>query len=158
PVVVAVITARDADGDLIALPTGWDEAEHGPAPKIRVRIPRRARPREVAGVGDRPLLRVEETGEKDDPIRHPERVIKLTDRARPRAIGMCGSTQVGRGGLALIDKQQLGHVLLIPAGAGADAHDGDLVAVEAAPRRSGYGLASARVTETLGSLATERAV
>src|SRR5262249_56719817 len=51
PVVVTDITARDADGELIALPTEWDEAEHGPAPKIRVRIPRRARPNEVAGVG-----------------------------------------------------------------------------------------------------------
>ena len=53
PVVLSDITARDADGELIALPTEWDEAEHGPAPRIRVRIPRHARPNEVAGVGDR---------------------------------------------------------------------------------------------------------
>src|SRR6476659_11416105 len=68
-VVVADVTARDADGELIALPTEWDEAEHGPAPRIRVRVARHARPSEVAGVGDRALLRVEESGEKDDPIR-----------------------------------------------------------------------------------------
>src|SRR5262249_25803134 len=60
-VVLADVTARDADGELIALPTEWDEAEHGPAPKIRVHIPRRARPNEIAGVGDRALLRTEET-------------------------------------------------------------------------------------------------
>jgi len=59
PVVLADITARDADGELIALPTEWDEAEHGPAPRIRVRIARHARPSEVAGVGDRALRRVE---------------------------------------------------------------------------------------------------
>ena len=48
-VVVADVTARDRDGELIAVPTEWDEAEHGPAPKIRLRIPRRPRPNEVAG-------------------------------------------------------------------------------------------------------------
>src|SRR5262249_6099271 len=95
PVVVTDITARDADGELIALPTEWDEAEHGPAPKIRVRIPRRARPNEVAGVGDRALLRVEESGEKDDPIRHTGRIIKLIDRARQRVLGIFRATAGG---------------------------------------------------------------
>jgi ribonuclease R len=158
PVVVTDITARDADGELIALPTEWDEAEHGPAPKIRVRIPRRARPNEIAGVGDRALLRVEESGEKDDPIRHTGRVIKLIDRARQRVLGIFRAAPGGGGRLAPIDKKQLGHELSIPAGAGADARDGDLVAVEVATRRRGFGLASARVTEKLGSFATERAV
>src|SRR5262249_7586639 len=77
--VLTDVTARDTDGELIALPTEWDEAEHGPAPKIRVRIPRRARPSEVAGVGDRALLRIEESGEKEDAIRYSGRVIKLID-------------------------------------------------------------------------------
>ena len=63
-VVVADITGRDTDGELIAVPTEWDEAEHGPAPKIRLHIPRRARPNEIAGVGDRALLRVEESRRK----------------------------------------------------------------------------------------------
>src|SRR5215470_13761647 len=157
-VVMSDITARDSDGELIALPTEWDEAEHGPAPKIRVRVPRRARPNEVAGVGDRALLRVEESGEKDDPIRHTGRVIKLIDRARQRVLGIYRAAPGGGGRLAPIEKKQLGHELSIPAGAGADARDGDLVAVEVAPRRRGFGLASARVTEKLGSLATERAV
>src|ERR1700730_10744652 len=69
-VVLADVAARDADGELIAVPTEWDEAEHGPAPKIRLHAARRARGNAVAGVGDRVLLRVEETGEKDDAIRH----------------------------------------------------------------------------------------
>ncbi|HEY6705177.1 MAG TPA: ribonuclease R, partial [Xanthobacteraceae bacterium] len=37
-VVLSDITARDTDGELIALPSEWDEAEHGPAPRIRVRV------------------------------------------------------------------------------------------------------------------------
>ena len=144
-VVLSDITARDADGELIALPTEWDEAEHGPAPKIRVRIPRHAARNEVAGVGDRALLRVEETGDKGDPIRHSGRVIKLIDRAKQRVLGIFRAAPGGGGRLVPIDKKQLGQELAIPPGAEADARDGDLVAVEAAARRSGYGLASARV-------------
>ena len=79
-VVVADVTARDADGELIAVPTEWDEAEHGPAPKIRLRIPRRPRPNEVAGIGDRVLLRVEESGDKSETVHHTGRIIKLIDR------------------------------------------------------------------------------
>jgi ribonuclease R len=158
PVVLSDITARDADGELIALPTEWDEAEHGPAPKIRVRVPRHPRPSEVAGVGDRALLRVEETGDKSDTIRHSGRVIKLIDRARQRVLGIFRASAGGGGRLAPIDKKQLGQELSIPPGADANARDGDLVAVEVAARRTGYGLPSARVTERLGSLKTERAV
>jgi ribonuclease R len=157
-VVVADITTRDADGELIATPTEWDEVEHGPAPRIRVHVPRRARSNEVAGVGDRALLRVEETGEPDEPIRHSGRVIKLIDRARQRVLGIFRAVPGGGGRLVPIDKKQSGQELAIPPGAGGDAQDGDLVAVEVAQRKSGYGLATARVKERLGSLATERAV
>jgi ribonuclease R len=157
-VVVSDITARDSDGELIALPSEWDEAEHGPAPRIRVRIPRRARPSEVAGVGDRALLRVEESGEKDDAIRYSGRVIKLIDRGRQRVLGIFRAAPGGGGRLAPINKKEVGRELAIPPGAGGDARDGDLVAVEVAARRSGYGLPSARVTERLGSLASERAI
>jgi ribonuclease R len=157
-VVLSDITARDADGELIALPSEWDEAEHGPAPRIRVRIPRRARPSEVAGVGDRALLRVEESGENDDAIRYSGRIIKLVDRGRQRVLGIFRAAPGGGGRLAPIDKKAVGRELAIPPGAGGDARDGDLVAVEVATRRSGYGLPSAHVTERLGSLASERAV
>src|SRR5262245_9859506 len=125
-VVLADITARDADGELIALPTEWDETEHGPAPKIRVHIPRRARPNEVGGVGDRALLRVEETGEPEDAIRHTGRVIKLIDRAKQRVLGIFRALNGGGGRLVPIDKKQVGRELAIPAGAGGDAKDGDL--------------------------------
>src|SRR5215469_2184789 len=40
-VVLADITERDADGELIAVPTEWDEEAYGAAPKIRLHIPRR---------------------------------------------------------------------------------------------------------------------
>ena len=39
-VVLADITARDRDGELIAVPTEWDEDEHGPAPVAQPAAPR----------------------------------------------------------------------------------------------------------------------
>ena len=162
PVVLADIAERDGDGELIAVPTEWDEAEHGQAPKIRVQIPRRARPHEVAGIGDRALLRIAETDAMDEPIRHSGRVIKLVDRARKRMLGIYRTLPGGGGRLLPIDKKQLGQDLMIPAGAGGDAQDGELVAVEVTPLpsfpRKWGGIGSARVQERLGSLGTERAV
>src|SRR3984893_18163676 len=49
PVVLADVTGRDADGELLARPTEWDEAAHGAPPTIRIVMPRRPRPGEVAG-------------------------------------------------------------------------------------------------------------
>ena len=66
--VLADVTARDSDGDLIATPDEWDEDAHGPAPKIRIHAPRKARPGEAAGIGDRVLLHIEETERRR---RHP---------------------------------------------------------------------------------------
>jgi ribonuclease R len=154
--VLADVTARDSDGDLIATPDEWDEEAHGPAPKIRIAIPRKARPGEAAGLGDRILLRVEET-EEDDGIRHRGRIIKIIDHPKQRVLGIFRKRPDGGGRLEPVDKKMLGKELAIPAGGTAQAEDGDLVAVETnrAPR---LGLASGRVVERLGSLASERAV
>jgi ribonuclease R len=157
-VVLADIGARDRDGELIAAPTEWDEEEHGPPPKIRIRTVRRARPGEVAGVGDRALLRVEETDDADDPVRYAGRVIKIVDRAKARVLGIFRAQPGGGGRLAPIEKKQAGKEIAIPPGASADAQDGDLVAVEVAASRTGFGLATARVKERLGSLKSERAI
>jgi ribonuclease R len=154
--VLADVTARDSDGDLIATPDEWDEDAHGAAPKIRIHVPRKARPAEAAGVGDRVLLRVEET-EPDDGIRHRGRVIKIIDHPKHRVLGIFRTVAHGGGRLEPVDKKMLGKELAIPAGATANAEDGDLIAVETsrAPR---LGLPTGRVVERLGSLKSERAV
>jgi len=154
--VLADITARDADGDLLATPDEWDEEAHGAAPKIRIYIPRKARPGEAPGLGDRVLLHVEEA-EEDHGIRHRGRVIKIIDHPRHRVLGIFRKGPRGGGRLEPVDKKMLGKEFAIPAGATHNAEDGDLVAVEAsrAPR---LGLASGRVVERLGSLKSERAV
>src|SRR5204863_7195994 len=99
-VVLADITQRDKDGELIAVPTEWDTEEHGEAPRIRIHVPRKARPAEIPGVGDRVLTRTEETGEEDEggeAIRHTGRVIKILDRARLRQIGVFRALPTGGG-------------------------------------------------------------
>jgi ribonuclease R len=154
--VLADVTARDTDSELIATPDEWDEEAHGPAPKIRIPTPHKARPNEAAGIGDRVLLHVEET-EEDNGIRHRGRVIKIIDHPKHRVLGIFHNAPNGGGRLEPVDKKMLGKELSIPAGSTAQAQDGDLVAVETsrAPR---LGLPTGRVVERLGSLASERAV
>ena len=154
--VLADVTARDSDGDLIATPDEWDEDAHGTAPKIRIHVPRKARPGEAAGLGDRVLLRVDEA-EEEDGIRHRGRIIRIIDHPKHRVLGIFRKIQHGGGRLEPVDKKMLGKELAIPTGATADAEDGDLIAVETsrAPR---LGLPTARVVERLGSLKSERAV
>ena len=116
--VLADVTARDRDGDMIATPDEWDEDVHGPAPKIRILVPRNARRGEAPGLGDRVLLRVEEADE-DAGIRHRGRVIRIIDRPKHRVLGIFRAGPRGGGRLEPIDKKMLGRELLIPEGATA---------------------------------------
>ena len=153
-VVLADINERDPDGELIATPQEWDEDANGPAPKIRIQTPRKSRPGEVAGVGDRVLVRTEETD--GDRIRYTGRVIKIIGHPKHRALGIFRALPNGSGRLVPVSKKDLREIA-IPAGATLDAHDGDLVAVEVS-RQARFGLPVARVKERLGSLASEKAV
>ena len=152
-VVLADVTGRDADGELLARPTEWDEQAHGAPPVIRIVIPRRAHPGEVPGVGDRALLRIEKSGEDETSAR----VIKVLDRAKSRVLGIFRGLPGGGGRLVPIDKKQLGRELAIAPDRASGAVDGDLVAVEVS--RSGrLGLPMGSVVERLGSIKSERAV
>jgi ribonuclease R len=153
PVVVADVVARDRDGELIAVPSEWDVEVHGLAPKISIRTARGARPSEAAGIGDRTLLRIEQTPEGTP----GGRIIKIIDRAKHRVLGVFRALPGGGGRLTPVDKKQLGRELIIPADATAQASDGDLVAADVT-RESRSGLSTARVKERLGSLKGERAV
>jgi ribonuclease R len=153
---LADITARDRDGELIATPDEWDQEVHGPAPKIRIEIPRKQKPGEAAGLGDRVLLHVEEA-EEEAGIRHRGRVIRIIDHPKHRVLGIFRHGPHGGGRLEPVDKKMLGKELSIPASATAQAQDGDLVAVETS-RRPRLGLPQGRVVERLGSLKGARAV
>jgi ribonuclease R len=154
-VVLADITGRDADGELIGVPAEWDSEEHGDPPKIRLHVPRRARPAEIPGVGDKALVRIEKSTDTDG-ADYRGRAIKVLDRAKHRVLGVFRRSGDG-GRLVPIDKKSLGRELSISAAAVNGAEEGDLVAVEVA-RNGRLGLPNARVVERLGSLATEKAV
>jgi ribonuclease R len=152
PIVLADITGRDSDGELLARPTEWDEETHGAAPIIHIAASRRARPGEAAGIGDRALLRIERAGEETN-----GRVIKLIDRAKHRMLGIFRGLPNGGGRLVPVDKKQLGRELTIAREHAGGAVDGDLVAVEVS-RHGRLGLPAGTVVERLGSLKSERAV
>jgi ribonuclease R len=154
--VMADITGRDSDGELLATPAEWDEVESGEPPKIRIHIPRRPQPGTAAGVGDRALLRVEKLDESEGAV-YRGRVIKVVDHARTRVLGIFRKLPDGGGRLIPVDKKQAGRELNIAKADTGGAEDGDLVSVDLV-RSRGFGLASGKVKERLGSLASEKAV
>jgi ribonuclease R len=156
PTVMADITGRDSDGELIATPAEWDEEQSGAAPKIRIHVPRRPQPGTAAGVGDRALLRVEKP-EDGEAALYRGRVIKVVDHAKTRVLGIFRALPAGGGRLIPVDKKQAGRELNIAKADSGGAEDGDLVSVDLV-RSRGFGLASGKVKERLGSLASEKAV
>src|SRR5580693_4193023 len=154
--VMADITGRDADGELIATPAEWDEVESGEAPKIRIHVPRHAPPGAIAGVGDRALLRVEKADRAEAGI-YSGRIIKVIDHAKTRVLGVFRKLADGGGRLVPVDKKQAGRELNIAKSDTAGAEDGDLVSVDLI-RTRGFGLSSGKVKERLGSLSSEKAI
>jgi len=153
---IADITGRDSDGELIAKPAEWDEAEQSEPPRIRIHTPRHARPGATVGVGDRALLRIERMHEGDGTT-YRGRVIKLLDKARNRVLGIFRALPGGGGRLIPVEKKQAGRELSIAEADSREAKDGDLVSVDLL-RGRGFGLPSARVKERYGSIATEKAI
>jgi ribonuclease R len=151
---LADITTRDADGELIATPAEWDD-ESGEPPKIRIHVPRHARPGTMAGVGDRALVRVERVS--GDDVAYRGRVIKIIDHAKSRVLGVFRSTPDGGGRLIPVDKKQAGKELNIAKVDTGGAQDGDLVSVDLV-RSRGFGLASGKVKERLGAISSEKAI
>ncbi len=159
PVVVADITGRDHDGDLVAEPTEWDNAEHGAPPRIIVNVPKRPRPGQIIpGVGDRVLLRVEaEANPEPGEPPYSGRVIKALSKAKTQVLGVYRALPGGGGRLSPVDKKSLNREINIPPGAEGEARDGDLVAVDLMRDRH-VGLPSAKVRERLGSVTSEAAI
>ncbi len=156
PTVVADITGRDRDGELIATPTEWDEVENGEPPKIRIHLPRKARPSETGGVGNRVLLRVEPWDEGEGAA-YRGRIIKIIDHGKSRVLGIFRSLPDGGGRLVPVDRKQAGRELNIAEADRHHAQDGDLVSVDLIRTRA-FGLGSARVKERLGPIKSEKAI
>ncbi len=156
PVVLADVTGRDRDGDLVATPVEWDEAARGKPPRIAVRLPRKPKPGlAMPGVGDRVLLRVEEA--EVGGAAYSGRVVKVLDRSKAQIIGVFRALPGGGGSIAPVDKKALGREIPIPVGDENGAADGDLVTVSLA-KRGRFGLTLGKVMERLGSLKSEKAI
>jgi len=156
PTILADVTGRDSDGEMLATPTEWDAETQGTAPKIRIRLPRYPKPGTSAGIGDRALLRIEPDS-NDEAHAYIGRVIKIIDHAKSRVLGIFHALPGGGGRLVPVDKKQAGRELAIAKADTGGAEDGDLISVDLI-RSRGFGLPSGRVKERLGSLATEKAI
>jgi ribonuclease R len=159
PVVLAEVYSRDRDGDLLAKPVDWDDAQ-GAAPTIVLNFPRKSRPgTPIPGLGDRALVRTEivrdATG--SEPA-YTGRVVKLMAKARTQVLGIYRELQGGGGQVLPVDKKAANKgAMAVRAGDEGDARDGDLVAVEIL-RGGRLGLTNAKVQERIGSFGSEKAV
>jgi ribonuclease R len=157
PVVLADITKRDRDGELIAVPTEWDEEEHGSIPTIIIVSPRKPRPgMPVAGVGDRALLRVDPL-KPGDIHRYSGRVTKIIAKKQAQVLGLYRAMPEGGGRLVPVDKKARDQELHIRPGDEGEAQDGDLVSVSVV-KHGRFGLPTAKVKERLGTIKSEKAV
>lgn len=161
PVTLCEIKARDRDGDLVAQPLEWDEADQGAPPKILIERPREGRRTFKAaapapGLGDQALLKLTRLKGVDG-YAYSGRVLKIMGKGKAQVLGIFRALPDGSGRLVPIDKKAQGREALIPKGQTGDAQDGDLVSV-ALRRESRFGPPEARVRERLGSLKSERAV
>ncbi|WP_425339172.1 ribonuclease R [Azorhizobium doebereinerae] len=154
-VVLADITSRDGDGELVASPVEWDQEEHGDAPLILLKATERLRG-PAPGLSDRILVRVEADSPAEG-IAYSGRIIKVLEKARKQTLGVFRRLPQGGGRIIPIDKKNLGRELQVPPGAENGAEEGDLVSVELMHQRV-FGLPTARVKDRLGSLASEKAI
>ncbi|WP_370642365.1 ribonuclease R [Afifella sp. H1R] len=145
----------DDDGDLVGTPEQWDEAE-GKPPRVRLPLPpagkRRGKP--TAGVGDRVLTRIERSGH-DGPYRG--RIMKLLERVPDRIVGIFKADPGEQGGGRIVPTNRRAKEYIVPPSEAAGAVDGELVAVEPLSKKR-LGLPSARVSERIGDVSSEKAI
>jgi ribonuclease R len=157
-IVLADITSRDRDGDLIAVPVEWEE-DLGPMPRISIFAARKARVGgpPAAGVGDRALVRVTPLRETGGPA-YSGRVVKLLSRAVKRILGVFREDlRNGGGRIVPVDKKMRDKEFRIAEADRGEARDGDLVSVETLSRGR-LGQPIAKVRERLGSMNSEKAI
>ncbi len=151
------VVGQDADGELLAEPTEWEAADHGPPPRIAL-LPQRSRDAgPVAGIGDTVLAKLTRVDQEDGAPAWIGHVVKVLPRKATRIVGLFRAFEGGGGRIEPVDKKSLGKEWRVRAGDEGAAEDGDLVALDV-PRAGRLGAPFARVREVIGSLASEKAV
>ncbi len=150
-VTVLELTGRDADGEFLARPAEWSDADGGPPPTI-ILAATRDRRGPAPGIGDRVLARLTPTAE--DGSIFEARVIKLLEKKQVAVLGVVRDLPEGRQ-IEPVDRKQ--RVMILEADPTGKAKEGDLVSVTVVGS-SRYGPARARIAEVIGSMKSEKAV
>ena len=158
PVTVIEVTDRDDDGDLIARPAVWKDADgEPPAILLLAHTPRSAAQSAAITIGDRVLARINRLDQPDvEGISYEAEPIRVLPRERRRQLGIFRTRKGGGGTIEPIDRREL-RAWAIRPGNDAKAADGDLVRFDlsARDRRS---IAEARVLESLGNPDDQRKI
>jgi ribonuclease R len=142
PEILAIdVMSVDDAGDLSCLPASW-EGDTEP-PIIRVSLKEAAKQKPPPGVGDRLLARLKPAGDDG----YDARIIKAIGKGAHRFLAVFRKTRFG--GVAEPVERRARQNFSIDQAETKNASDGDLVWVEASPRRDG-GLGRARVREIAG--------
>ncbi len=158
PVAVLEVKGRDEDGDLVAEPVVWDDAE-GKRPSVLLLVAHRPGKDVNAeiGIGDRVLARITELAERDvEGFRFEAEPIRRLPRDQRRLVGIYRTSPRGGGSIEPVDRKSLKSWSIQKSDAG-DARDGDLVRYELVKRGS-IGLQQARIVETLGNPDDQRQI
>ena len=160
PVAVLEVTGRDSDGDLIAVPLVWEEAD-GERPSVLIPVHQGRGPQadietDIAA-GDRILARITELKEADvEGFRFEASPIKRLPREKRRLLGIFRANRHGGGTIEPIDRKQL-RSWSIRKGDEGRAKDGDLVRFDLV-RKGRMHVPQATILETLGNPDDQRRI
>ncbi|HRN89520.1 MAG TPA: ribonuclease R, partial [Hyphomicrobium sp.] len=158
PVTVIEVTGRDDDGDLVARPAVWKDADgEPPVILLLAHTPRSATQSAAIAIGDRVLARVNRLEQPDvEGISYEAEPIRVLPRERRRQLGIFRTRKGGGGTIEPIDRREL-RAWAVRPGNDEKASDGDLVRFDlsARDRRS---IAEARVLESLGNPDDQRKI
>ena len=159
PIATFDITGRDKDGDLIAEPQDWDEA-NGSKPKVVVRVPRKSGGNERFSLsqGDRILARTMRVS--GDRYPYTIEPLKKLPKERNRALGIFRANTSkqgppGGGIIEPIDKKEMRSWPVDAAQAG-NAKNGDLVRFDLV--RGRHGTPNAKIVESVGNPTDQRQI
>jgi ribonuclease R len=158
PVTVLEVTGRDGDGDLIARPAVWKDADGAPPTVLVLTHRARGEERDAAiGIGDRILARITELDEPDvEGLRYEAEAIKILPRDRRRLLGIFRTRKGGGGTIEPIDRKEL-RAWSVRQGNDGNAKDGDLVRFDLSARHR-HSMTEARVLESLGNPDDQRKI
>ncbi len=152
-IAVLDITGRDGDGGLIAKPAEWDANHQDRPPVVFIRASRTQKG-PTPGVGDRVLARIFRSSDSSGPA-YTARVVKRIEHRKDAVLGVLRKLDNGEWRLEPVERRQV--ELAIDANQLNNAKANDLVEVGVL-KVSRYGLALGRITQVVGSVASEKAL